>query len=58
MTADERAAFDKLTREYIDEVSATPDPKREQWEALLTKWQGKVNTESLLQRGLLEGWIR
>jgi hypothetical protein len=53
--AAERARLDALLKEYL----AEPEPEtREEWIAALEKWDGRVNTESLIVMGDLKGWSR
>lgn len=57
MTDEERAELELLTDEFLAEVQATPNPTRKQWQALLDRWQGRVNVEVLLTLGAARGWI-
>ncbi len=57
MTDEERFELEKLTDEFLAEVEAAPNPTRKQWQALLDKWQGRVNVEVLLTLGAARGWI-
>ena len=57
MTDEERDELEKLTTVFLAEVQANPTPTREQWQALLDKWQGRVNVEVLLTYGGWHGWI-
>lgn len=57
MTDEERAKLESLTDEFLAEVEANPDPSRQKWQALLDKWQGKVNVEVLLTYGAAAGWL-
>jgi hypothetical protein len=56
LTRAEADALDELTREYIDERRAQPDPTREQWQATVAKWKGRVNIGGLLTYGASRGW--
>jgi hypothetical protein len=41
-----------------DEYLARPEPKtKEEWQAQVDRWQGKVNIESLLMFGIGKGWL-
>lgn len=44
--------------DYCDEMAANPKPTRAQWQALMDKWRGRVNIESLLVRGAQRGWLK
>lgn len=57
MTDEERAELERLTDEFLDEVQATPNPTRAQWQAMLDRWQGRVNVEVLLTQGAARGWL-
>lgn len=57
MTAEERAELERLTDEFLAEVEANPSPTRKAWQALLDRWQGRVNVEVLLTYGTLQGWL-
>lgn len=57
MTDEERAELENLTEAFLAEVQGKPAPTREQWQALLDKWQGRVNIEVLLTYGAARGWL-
>jgi hypothetical protein len=43
--------------DYCNEMAANQNPTRAEWQALMDKWEGRVNIESLLVRGGQRGWI-
>lgn len=57
MNREERDEQDRLLREFVDEFAANRTPTREQWQAMLDKWQGRVNVEVLLRYGDARGWL-
>jgi len=57
MADEERAELEKLTERFLAEVQANPSPTREQWRALVDKWQRRVNVEVLLTYGSWQGWL-
>lgn len=57
MTDEERADLERLTDEFLAEVEANPTPTRKQWQAMLDRWQGRVNVEVLLTQGAAQGWL-
>ena len=50
---EDQARQDALLAEYLSEP---PPETREAWLAALSKWEGKVNIESLLVWGDMKGW--
>lgn len=57
MTDEDRFELEKLTDEFLAEVEANPAPGRKQWQAMLERWQGRVNVEVLLTYGAARGWL-
>lgn len=51
MNVKERA---QLQDEYLEEKEPTT---KEEWEAQLAKYEGKINVESLYQLGTQKGWL-
>lgn len=43
--------------EFNSELAANRAPTRDQWEAALGKWHGRVDIRPLLAYGTLKGWI-
>jgi ATP-dependent helicase/nuclease subunit A len=50
-------ATDRDLNDYCDEMEANQNPTRAEWQALMDKWEGRVNIESLLVLGGLCGWL-
>jgi hypothetical protein len=47
----------RVLSEFADEMASNRAPTREQWEAALGKWHGRVDIRPLLVYGERKGWI-